>query len=95
MAGMLLIFSLGCVESPRYLAQTGHMDSAARSLAKLRGLDPEDPRIAREMQGLDDEIASRNTNKSKWSFLGPWKALFARANLQRWMFLLSAQILSQ
>ncbi|KAI3006410.1 hypothetical protein CBS147346_3701 [Aspergillus niger] len=96
MAGVLLLFSIGCVESPRYLVYSGHVSRATRNLAKLRGFSPEDSRIIEEVQSIQREVSpEKTTGKSKWSFVGPWKALFARANLQRWMFLLSAQLLSQ
>ncbi|GAA91948.1 quinate permease [Aspergillus luchuensis IFO 4308] len=65
-------------------------------LIGLRGFSPEDPRIIEEVQSIKREVSSKKTTgKSKWPFLRQWKALFARANLHRWMFLLSAQLLSQ
>ncbi|OJI88905.1 hypothetical protein ASPTUDRAFT_60701 [Aspergillus tubingensis CBS 134.48] len=95
-AGVLLLFSIGCVESPRYLVYSGHVSRATIALAKLRGFSPEDPRIIEEVQSIKREVSSKKTTgKPKWSFVGQWKALFARANLHRWMFLLSAQLLSQ
>lgn len=95
-AGVLLLFSIGCVESPRYLIYSGHVSRATITLAKLRGFSTEDPRIIEEVQSIQREVSSKKTTgKSKWSFLRQWKALFARANLHRWMFLLSAQLLSQ
>lgn len=97
MAAFLLVFSLGCVESPRYSVYSGHIAHATQSLAKLWGLSPDNPQVVEGVKYLEDEMATKlSTNKSTWSWIEPWKLLFGQtANIYRLLFLISAQLLSQ
>ncbi|KAJ5287561.1 quinate permease [Penicillium angulare] len=85
MAIVLLVFSIGCVESPRYSVYSGHTSHATQSLAKLWGLSPENPRVVEGVKYLEDEMATKfSTSKSAWSWLEPWKLLFGQtANIYR------------
>lgn len=96
MAVVLLLFSLGCSESPRYLCETKRQDQAARALGRLRRLPDESPSILEELNSIQDELSTKQTDKKQWISLEPWKMLFGkRANLSKLAFLISAQILSQ
>ncbi|KAJ5721963.1 uncharacterized protein N7483_009897 [Penicillium malachiteum] len=97
MAAVLLIFSLGCVESPRYSVYYGRVELARQSLARLWGLSNDDCRVIKEVEFLQHDTTSRlAANKSSSSIVEPWKMLFGRkSNINRLLFLISAQLLSQ
>lgn len=96
MAVTLLLFSVGCLESPRYLCEKQHQDQAARTLGRLRQLSDDSPGILEELNSIQDELTTKQTENKQWVSLEPWKLLFGkRANLSRLVFLISAQILSQ
>ncbi|KAJ5626415.1 general substrate transporter [Penicillium herquei] len=97
MAAVLLIFSLGCVESPRYSVYNGRMELARQSVARLWGICNDDCRVMEEIQSLQNEKAARMAaDESSRSIVEPWKLLFGqKSNIYRLLFLLSAQLLSQ
>lgn len=96
LSGVLLLFSLGCVESPRYLCKTHRTDQAARALGRLRRLPSDSPSIMDELQVIQKQVAADKTNEGRWPLLEPWKLLFGQAaNRSRLLFLISAQLLSQ
>lgn len=97
MACTLLLFSLGCVESPRFSVRRGCKEQATHDLAQLWKLDPNDSLVLGELQILEDEQVTALTDRnSHWTRLEPWRQLFGQsANLSRLLFLISAQLLSQ
>ncbi|KAJ5673611.1 general substrate transporter [Penicillium longicatenatum] len=96
MAVVLLLFSLGCLESPRYLCETERQDQAAQALGRLRQMPDDSPSILEELNSILNELSTKQTDKRQWISLEPWKLLFKkRANLFKLAFLLSAQVLSQ
>ncbi|KAJ5991783.1 general substrate transporter [Penicillium sp. IBT 35674x] len=96
MAVVLLLFSLGCLESPRYLCEKQRQAQAARALGQLRQLSEDSPSILEELNSIQDELIIKQTDNKQWISLEPWKLLFGkRANLSKLAFLISAQILSQ
>ncbi|KAJ5936759.1 quinate permease [Penicillium verhagenii] len=96
-AGVLLVCSLGCVESPKYSVSCGRTTAALQSLARLWGLPVDDPSIVREFGVLQNEHATKSSaGESGLSIIQQLKALSGgRANLYRMLFLVCAQILSQ
>ncbi|KAJ5912343.1 general substrate transporter [Penicillium tannophilum] len=96
MAVVLLLFSLGCLESPRYLCEKQRQAQAAQVLGRLRQLPEDSPSILEELNLIQDELITKQTDKKQWISLEPWKLLFGkRTNLSKLAFLISAQILSQ
>ena len=97
MAGVLLLFSLGCVESPRYSVYRGRTTEATQSLARLWGLTHDNHIVVQEMQVLQSEQVAKLSIKGRaFPMLESMKLLFRQpANLRRLLFLLSAQLLSQ
>ncbi|KAL2838542.1 general substrate transporter [Aspergillus pseudoustus] len=96
LAGLLLVASLGCVESPRYLCKEKRPIQVAHALSRLRGASPNDPLIIDEVQLIEHHVATNQTDQLRASFLTPWKLLFCESgNRSRMAFLLSAQLLSQ
>ncbi|KAL4804600.1 general substrate transporter [Aspergillus unguis] len=93
MAGLLLLTSFGCVDSPRYLCKTRHPEQAAHALSRLRRWSRSDSRVTKEIELIQTHMS---TNQRRNTFLEPWKNLFGQsANRSRMAFLLSAQLLSQ
>ncbi|RAL16621.1 general substrate transporter [Aspergillus homomorphus CBS 101889] len=96
MAGLILIVSLGCVESPRYLCQKQRNAEAMRALSRLRTLPEDSPEIQDEFQSMRRQTSSNSDKKRGRSLLTSWKLLFGdTVNRKRLLFLLSAQLLSQ
>ncbi|PYI04644.1 general substrate transporter [Aspergillus sclerotiicarbonarius CBS 121057] len=96
LSGVLLLFSLGCVESPRYLCKTNRTDQAARALGRLRRLPSDSPSIVDEVRVIEKQVAVDKSKEGRWPLLEPWKLLFGQAaNRSRLLFLISAQLLSQ
>lgn len=96
MTCLLLLASLGCVESPRYLVNNGCTEKAIDAVARLRQLPPDSPRIAEELRIFQDQAATSQATNQQWFRLEPWKLLFAQAaNRSRLLFLVTAQLLSQ
>ncbi|KAJ0418635.1 general substrate transporter [Aspergillus carlsbadensis] len=96
LAGLLLLVSLGCVDSPRHLCKVQRPAQAAHALGRLRKTPSCDPGIIYEIQMMQDHAAIIQIGQQQTGFLLPWKALFGQAsNRSRMLFLLSAQLLSQ
>ncbi|PYI17870.1 general substrate transporter [Aspergillus violaceofuscus CBS 115571] len=96
MAGFILIVSIGCVESPRYLCQKQRTDRATRALSRLRTHPEDSPEIRDEIESILQQTAHNATRQPGRSLLTSWKLLFGQsANRKRLLFLLSAQLLSQ
>jgi hypothetical protein len=97
MACTFLLFSLGCVESPRFSVRKGRKEQATHDLAQLWKMNPDDSLVLGELQILEDEqVAALTVRKSHWTRLEPWRQLFGQsANVSRLLFLISAQLLSQ
>lgn len=96
MAGVLLLASLGCVESPRYLVNNGCTEKAIDAVSRLWRVPHDSPRIAEELQIFQDQAAASQTTNQQWFRLEPWKLLFTQAsNRSRLLFLVTAQLLSQ
>ncbi|BCS20828.1 uncharacterized protein APUU_21260A [Aspergillus puulaauensis] len=96
MAGVLLLASLGCVESPRYLVNNGYTEKAIDAVSRLWRLPHDSPRIAEELQIFQDQVAASQITNQQWFRLEPWKLLFGQAaNRSRLLFLVTAQLLSQ
>ncbi|OJJ64226.1 hypothetical protein ASPSYDRAFT_84248 [Aspergillus sydowii CBS 593.65] len=96
MAGVLLLASLGCVESPRHLVRKGCTDKASDAVTRLRRLPHGSPRIEEELQIFQNQATASQATNQQWFSLEPWKLLFGQAaNRSRLLFLVAAQLLSQ
>ncbi|KAL4901188.1 hypothetical protein BDW74DRAFT_187845 [Aspergillus multicolor] len=94
-AGLLLLISFGCVDSPRYMCKAQRPEQAIEALCRLRQLPLDNPAITHEIQMMQAELASEQHQQPR-TFLAPWKRLFGQpANRARMAFLLAAQLLSQ
>ncbi|KAL5362244.1 quinate permease [Aspergillus floccosus] len=95
-AGMLLIFSVFCEESPRYMCRKGRRDTAAKTLGKLWGLSAFDPVIQDEINSARRQLELEHGCSSARSFFGTLKNLFTgKENLQRIAFIFTLQCLIQ
>ncbi|PYH92272.1 general substrate transporter [Aspergillus ellipticus CBS 707.79] len=96
MAVILLLFSLGCVDSPRYLCRIGRLDQASHALGRLRRQPSDSPDVKDELQSIQSQFADDGSKRVWWSWLTPWTLLFGdKGNRSRLLFLVSAQLLSQ
>lgn len=94
-AGILLLSSFPCEESPRYLYKIGDEQKANQSLAMLWGLLPEDPLVCSEMESIQRQLSTEQEQTGR-SWISALKELFlVVSNQKRLLFVLSEQILSQ
>lgn len=76
-ASLLLI--LLTLLSPRWLIEHGHKEEAAKSLAWLRSLSPEDERILSEIEEIEHDVkCRRSTTDQRWTKLFTHRPLFRR-----------------
>lgn len=96
MAGLLILVSFFCEESPRHLCRVGKRDQARMALAKIWGLPDEHFEISTEMNGIQAQIDSEQGSPLYRIWIDSLKTLFlSRSNVRRLLYLISAQILSQ
>lgn len=94
-AGILLLSSFPCEESPRYLYKIGNEQKANQSLAKLWGLLPGDPLVCSEMESIQRQLSTEQEQTGR-SWISALEELFlVVSNQKRLLFVLSEQILSQ
>ncbi|PLB50885.1 quinate permease [Aspergillus steynii IBT 23096] len=95
-AGMLLIFSIFCEESPRYMCKKGRQDKAAETLGKLWDLSAFDPAVQDEITSAQRQLELEYGHSSARSFFGTLKSLFtSKENLKRIAFIFTLQCLIQ
>ncbi|PYH40569.1 general substrate transporter [Aspergillus saccharolyticus JOP 1030-1] len=95
-AGLLLLGSLFCEESPRFLCKTGRPKAALRSFARLWNLSLMDPGIHVEMANAQAQIEQADKNKSFLHFLSALKELFTtKDHLRRIAYIFALQCLGE
>lgn len=95
-AGLLILGSFLCEESPRYLCRVGKWDQARKSLGLIWGLHEYHQEVSAEMEGIKGQLELEQQRSLYRSWVGSLKDLFlSRSNLKRLLFVVSAQLLSQ
>ncbi|PYI07235.1 quinate permease [Aspergillus sclerotiicarbonarius CBS 121057] len=95
-AGLLLLASLFCEESPRFLCRQGRPKAALHSLARLWNLSPLDPGIHIEVSNAQIQLDLERQATSRVRFLGALKELFGtKAHLKRIAFVFVLQCLGE
>ncbi|KAJ5637056.1 quinate permease, partial [Penicillium lividum] len=95
-AVLLIIASLPCEESPRFLFKKGLADKACEVFGRLWDLHPMDPVIQFEVRSTRKQLDQEQKASSGRSWVSAFKELFmTRENLRRISFVLALQLLSQ
>lgn len=95
-AGLLLLLSFLCEESPRYLCKIGEEEKARRSLGRLWNLPREHHTVFSEMESIQNQLNIEQQQSFGRSWITALAELFTVvANQKRLLFVLSEQILSQ
>ncbi|RAL00699.1 quinate permease [Aspergillus ibericus CBS 121593] len=95
-AGLLLVASLFCEESPRFLCRQGRPRAALHSLARLWNLSPLDPGIHIEVSNAQIQLDIEGQVTSGARFLGALKRLFGtKDHLKRIAFVCVLQCLGE
>lgn len=95
-AGLLLLLSFLCEESPRYLCKIGEEEKARRSLGRLWNLPREHHTVFSEMESIQNQLNIEQQQAFGRSWITALAELFTVvANQKRLLFVLSEQILSQ
>ncbi|CAG8062763.1 unnamed protein product [Penicillium olsonii] len=95
-AGLLILSSFLCEESPRYLGKTGNWEKASLSLGSLWGLPADHREVVTEVEGMKIQLSSDYTQDTSATWLKSVKELLTvRENQQRLFFVISAQVLAQ
>lgn len=95
-AGLLIMGSFLCEESPRHLCRLGKWDEAGRALGKIWGLPNDHNEVSAELEGIKGQLEHEQERSLYRSCIGSLKELFlSRSNLRRLLFAISSQILSQ
>ncbi|KAJ6000205.1 hypothetical protein N7481_000614 [Penicillium waksmanii] len=95
-AGLLIMGSFLCEESPRHLCRVGKWDEARKALGKIWGLPDDHNEISAELEGIKGQLEHEQECSLYRSCVGSLKELFlSRSNLRRLLFVISSQILSQ
>ncbi|KAF7623431.1 hypothetical protein AFLA_000024, partial [Aspergillus flavus NRRL3357] len=95
-AGILLLSSFSCEESPRYLCKAGRFAEGTRALSRLWNLPIHDPRIQREFEGILNQLGDTPAGTSIQCLGRALKQLVTdKSNPSRLAFLAITQLLSQ
>lgn len=95
-AGLLIMGSFLCEESPRHLCRVGKWDEARRALGKIWGLPDDHHEISTGLEGIKGQLEYEQECSLYRSCIGSLKELFlSRSNIRRLLFVVSSQILSQ
>ncbi|CAG8108325.1 unnamed protein product [Penicillium salamii] len=95
-AGLLILSSFLCEESPRFLGKTGHWDKANLALGNLWGLPVDNPEVVMEIQGMQTQLSTDYTSSMRGSWFKTVKELLTvRDNQRRILFVISSQVLAQ
>ncbi|KAJ1713100.1 quinate permease [Aspergillus flavus] len=95
-AGILLLSSFSCEESPRYLCKAGRFAEGTRALSRLWNLPIHDPRIQREFEGILNQLGDTPAGTSIQRLGRALKQLVTdKSNPSRLAFLAITQLLSQ
>lgn len=95
-AGLLILSSFLCEESPRFLGKTGHWEKANLALGSLWGLPADNPEVVTEIQGMQIQLNTDYTSSMRGSWFKTVKELLTvRDNQRRILFVISSQVLAQ
>ncbi|CAG8141146.1 unnamed protein product [Penicillium salamii] len=95
-AGLLILSSFLCEESPRFLGKTGHWEKANLALGSLWGLPADNPEVVTEIQGMQTQLSTDYTSSMRGSWFKTVKELLTvRDNQRRILFVISSQVLAQ
>ncbi|CAG8947906.1 unnamed protein product [Penicillium salamii] len=95
-AGLLILSSFLCEESPRFLGKTGHWEKANLALGSLWGLPADNPEVVTEIQGMQIQLSTDYTPSMSGSWFKTVKELLTvRDNQRRILFVISSQVLAQ
>ncbi|CAG8390631.1 unnamed protein product [Penicillium salamii] len=95
-AGLLILSSFLCEESPRFLGKTGHWEKANLALGSLWGLPADNPEVVTEIQGMQIQLSTDYAPSMSGSWLKTVKELLTvRDNQRRILFVISSQVLAQ
>ena len=95
-AGLLLLLSFLCEESPRYLCKVGDRGKARRSLGRLWNLPRENDMVSSEIESIQSQLNAEQEQATGQSWATALKELLmVVSNQRRFLFVLSEQILSQ
>ncbi|KAE8155015.1 general substrate transporter [Aspergillus avenaceus] len=96
MAGILLLVSFSCEESPRYLCKTGRFDEGTLALSRLWNLHPFDPHVQAELNSIRTQVEREHSESSTQRWRRALKSLVTESsNRSRLVFLAITQVLSQ
>jgi MFS family permease len=95
-AVLLIIASLPCEESPRFLCKNGLPDKACEVFGRLWELHPMDPVIQFEMENARKQLSQEQKASSGRSWISAFKELLMTCEtLRRIGFVITLQLLSQ
>ncbi|OJK03187.1 hypothetical protein ASPACDRAFT_23387 [Aspergillus aculeatus ATCC 16872] len=95
-AGLLLLCSFLCEESPRFLCKINRPRAALHSFARLWNLSVMDPGIHVEIANAQAQVELEHQNRSSLRVLGAIKELFTtKDNLRRIAFIFTLQCLGE
>ncbi|KOS45702.1 hypothetical protein ACN38_g3393 [Penicillium nordicum] len=95
-AGLLILLSFLCEESPRYLCKIGDWWKAKEALGRIWGVPALHPEVISEIEGIHYELEADQNHTIRESWFRAIKELFAvKANQRRLLFVFSGQILAQ
>lgn len=95
-AGLLLLGSFLCEESPRHLCRVGKWDEARTALGKIWGLPDDHHEVSAELEGIKGQLEHKQEDSLYSSCIGSLKELFlSRSNVRRFLLVVSSQVLSQ
>ncbi|GJP92363.1 quinate permease [Aspergillus niger] len=95
-AGLLLIASMFCEESPRFLCRKDRPQAALQSLARLWNVSPLDPGIHVEVSNVKIQLKLEREVASRSGLIGVLKELFGtKSHLKRIAFVFVLQCLGE
>ncbi|GKZ28513.1 hypothetical protein AbraIFM66950_008372 [Aspergillus brasiliensis] len=95
-AGLLLIASMFCEESPRFLCRKDRPQAALQSLARLWNVSPLDPGVHDEVSNVKIQLKLEREVASRSGLIGVLKELFGtKSHLKRIAFVFVLQCLGE
>lgn len=90
MAGLLLIGTLFCVESPRWLIKVNRHDDAAKALSKLRNLPINHPYVLSEIADVNEQLSNEKQEVSGNSYFQLLRELICVKSIRYRFFVIVA-----
>ncbi|ODV77988.1 quinate permease [Suhomyces tanzawaensis NRRL Y-17324] len=97
LAGLVLIGSFFCVESPRWLVKVRKNDKALQNLCKLRRLPPDHPYIVGELSDINEAVLAEKIANEDYSLWQKMRDIFVVKSVRYRFFMIGAmsQVLGQ